>query len=99
MDSRQSAVLRSIALGGSALLLASPATAAPASYEIQARTSSGMGAAASGMEMMRMLMGGGKPTATRSLELTLRSSQSAPSARRQNTSSRQGWAWAIPCRC
>jgi hypothetical protein len=88
MDRRQSAVLhlrlppllRSIALGGSALLLASPATAAPASYEIQASTSSGMGAAASGMEMMRMLMGGGKPTASRSLDLTLRSSQSAPSA-------------------
>ncbi|MFQ6537734.1 MULTISPECIES: hypothetical protein [Aphanothece] len=61
---------------------ASAAGAAPARYEIQAWTLSGLGAAAaggglSGAAMMRLLMGG-EPSAARSLQLTLRADGSPP---------------------
>lgn len=77
----RSGLLRSTAFGSGAVLLASfAAAAAPASYEMQVQTISGMGGGASGMDMVRMLMGGGQPSAARSLQLTLTSAQSAPAA-------------------
>lgn len=76
--------LRRVALATSAVLLASASgaavLAAPATYEVQVETRAGMGAGASGMDMMRMMTGGGQPSASRRLDLRLTASQSATAA-------------------
>lgn len=76
---RSRAVLgRSSLLACSSLLWASAGSAAPlATYTIEARTSSGMAAAASGPAMMQMLTGQGTSPTSRTLSLTLESRQAA----------------------
>lgn len=68
-------------IAGADAALASPkAPSTPATYLIEALTTAGMGPGGSGMAMMQQLMGGRAPEATRSLDLTLRSTQLAPAS-------------------
>lgn len=74
-----SGLLRASALASSVVLMASSAAVAAgdgaATYRVEATTIAGIGAGGSGMEMMRMLMGGGQPAARRDLDLLLSSGQ------------------------
>lgn len=78
-----SVLLRASALVSSVVLMTSSTAVAAgdgaATYRIEATTIAGIAAGGSGMEMMRMMMGGGQPAARRNLDLQLSSAQ-RPSA-------------------